>query len=168
MTKTVLNIENEYIVSRIHFIRGKRVMLDSDLAKLYIVETKVLNQAVKRNIDRFPSDFMFQLTSDEYENLKSHIVTSSWGGSRKLPFAFTEHGILQLSSVLRSKIAIEVNIEIMRTFTKLRNLVETSKELRDKIEALEQKYDHQFKIVFDTIKQLLYPKEKPKKIGFLR
>lgn len=135
---------------------------------LYGVETKVLNQAVKRNIDRFPADFMFLLTPQEVTNLKSHFVTSSWGGARKPPFAFTEHGILMLSSVLNSKRAIQVNIHIMRAFTKLREMLADHKDLREKIETMEKKYDRQFQIVFQAIKELLEPAPpKPKgPIGF--
>lgn len=143
-------------------------MLDKDLAELYGVETKALNQAVKRNIDRFPTDFMFLPTPQEVTNLKSQFVTSSWGGKRKPSYAFTEHGILMLSSILNSKRAIQVNIQIMRTFTKLREMLASNKELRQKIEDMEKKYDHQFQIVFQAIKKLLEPspaKSKPP-IGF--
>lgn len=151
-------------------------MLDSDLAELYGVETKKLNQAVKRNIARFPKDFMFQLTKEEAETsrsqnvtLKSQIVTSKsgHGGRRKLPYAFTEQGVAMLSTVLRSERAILVNIQIMRTFTKIREMLEDNKELREKIENMENKYDSQFKVVFDAIKRLINPPEPPKpKIGF--
>ncbi len=112
-------LSEETIANKIYFIRNQKVMLDRDLAALYGIETKVLNQAVKRNMSRFPEDFMFQLTEIEFQNLKSQIVTSSWGGSRKLPSAFTEHGVLMLSSVLKSDKAIQVNIQIMRIFTKV-------------------------------------------------
>ena len=144
-------------------------MLDSDLAVLYGVETKVLNQAVKRNTARFPKDFMFQLTKEELENLKSQFVTSSLkhGGRRKLPMVFTEHGVLMLSSVLKSERAIQVNIQIVRTFTKLREMLSQYKDLKGKIEEIEKKYNHRFKVVFDTLKHLLKEDEKPKnKIGF--
>ncbi len=156
------------IVSKIYIIRGKKVIFDSDLAIYYNVLTKNLNKAVTRNITRFPSDFMFQLTNDEFNNLKFHFGTSSWGGKRKLPRVFTEHGILMLSSVLRSERAIQVNIQIMRTFTKLREWILSNKDLKTKIEKLEKKYDKQFQIVFEAIKQLFDP-VKPKKkykIGF--
>lgn len=144
-------------------------MLDKDLAVLYGVETKMLNRAVKRNIERFPDDFMFQLTKEDFENLRFYFGTSSWGGQRYLPYAFTENGVAMLSSVLNSKRAIQVNIQIMRTFTKLKEFILTHKELQKKIEDMEKKYDHQFKIVFDAIKQLLVPPEiKKKKIGFKR
>ncbi len=148
---------NEIIENKILLIRGKKVMLDKDLAKLYSVQVKALNQAVKRNMKRFPADFMFQLNKQEFENLKSQFVTSSWGGVRKLPYAFTEHGVAMLSSVINSEKAIEVNIQIMRTFTKLREMLAGNKELREKIESMEKKYDSQFQIVFAAIKKLLEP-----------
>jgi phage regulator Rha-like protein len=157
------------IESKIYFIRGQKVMLDSDLAELYGVKTKELNKAVKRNKERFPDDFMFQLTKKETENLRSQIGTSSWGGRRYLPYAFTEQGVAMLSSVLRSKRAIYVNIQIMRTFTKLREILSTHKDLQRKIEEMEKKYDQQFKIVFDAIKALLqHPEPKKRPIGFIR
>ena len=163
-------VSQEIIETRIIFVRGKKVMLDKDLAVLYRVTTGNLNKAVKRNIDRFPEDFMFQLTKEEFQNLIFHFGTSSWGGARKLPYAFTENGVAMLSSVLNSERAIKVNIQIMRTFTKLREMLMTHKDLKEKIEAMEKKYDYQFKIVFDAIKQLLEPPEKSQKekIGFLR
>ena len=143
-------------------------MLDRDLAHLYEVTTGNLNKAVLRNIDRFPEDFMFQLTNEEFKNLKFHFGISSWGGTRKLPHVFTENGVAMLSSALNSQRAIHVNIQIMRTFTRLREMLMTHKDLKQKIEEMEKKYDYQFKIVFDAIKQLLEPPEKPKKrIGFL-
>ena len=156
------------IQSRIFLIREKKVMFDKDLSELYGVTTGALIQAVKRNIPRFPKDFMYQITREEFMALKSHFVISKGrGGTRKLPFAFTEHGILMLSSVLNSERAVLVNIEIMRTFTKLREMLASRKELRQKIEDMEKKYDYQFKIVFDAIKKLLEPPEKPKNpIGF--
>ena len=160
-------IPQQVIESKIFLIRGRKVMLDKDLAALYGVETKALNRAFKRNIDRFPEDFAFQLTKDEFENLRFHFGASSWGGQRYLPHAFTENGVAMLSSVLNSKSAIQVNIQIMRTFTKLREMLLTHKELQRKIEEMEKKYDHQFKIVFDAIKQLLTPQVKlHRKIGF--
>ena len=162
-------IPQEIIESKILFIHGKKIMIDKDLAKLYGVETKVLNQAIKRNIKRFPEDFMFQLSEEEFKIWKSQFVTSKAEkmGLRKKPYAFTEHGILMLSSVLNSERAILVNIQIMRTFTKLRELLMAHRDLHDKIEKLERKYDDQFKVVFDAIKKLLDPPEKPKEpIGF--
>ena len=145
-------------------------MIDRDLAFLYDVQTKVLNQAVKRNIKRFPEDFMFQLTEEEFRIWKSQIVTSNADkqGLRKRPYAFTEHGILMLSSVLNSNKAIEVKIQIMRTFTRLRELMLVHKDLRIKIEELERKYDSQFKIVFNALRKLIDPPKKPKTpIGFI-
>jgi hypothetical protein len=161
-------IPQEVIENKILLVRGKRVMLDKDLAILYGVTTGNLNKAVQRNIDRFPDDFMLQLTDEEFKNLIFQIGISSWGGVRKLPYAFTENGVAMLSSVLNSKRAIDVNIQIMRTFTRLREMLLTHKDLQRKIEVMEKKYDQQFKIVFDAIKQLLEPPAKPKKrIGFL-
>ena len=157
----------EAIEKKIFLLRGKKVMLDKDLADLYGVETFNLNKAVRRNIDRFPSDFMFQLTKEEFDNLIFQFGISSWGGTRKLPYAFTEQGVAMLSSVLRSKRAAQVNIEIMRAFVKLRELLATHKELARKLEELEKKYDSQFRIVFDAIRQLMIPPEKTKhQIGF--
>ena len=143
-------------------------MLSPHLAELYGVETRVLVQAVKRNIDRFPEDFMFQLTKDEFEDLKSQIVISSWGGMRRAtPYGFTEQGVAMLSSVLRSKRAVQVNIEIMRAFVRFRQMLTAHKDLERKIAALEKKYDAQFKVVFEAIHQLMSPPETPrKKIGF--
>ncbi len=155
------------IENRIYFIRGLKVMLDRDLAELYRVENKALKQQVKRNSDRFPADFMFELTEEEFKNLRSQFVTSSWGGQRYLPYAFTEQGVAMLSSVLRSKRAIYVNIQIMRTFAKLREIMATHKDLQRKIEEMEKKYDQQFRVVFDAIKSLLEtPKSKTRQIGF--
>lgn len=158
----------ERIAKRIYLIRGKKVMLDRDLAELYGVTTKVFNQAIKRNHKRFPDDFMFRLDFKEFSNLRSQTVTSSWGGQRYLTNAFTENGVAMLSSVLNSERAIQVNIQIMRAFTKLRELMATHQEIREKIEALERKYDHQFAVVFEAIKELLQPPVKPKqRIGFV-
>lgn len=162
-------IPDSRVASRIFFIRGKKVMLDRDLAELYGVETRALNQATKRNAKRFPVDFMFQLSTYETGVWMSQIVISKSVkmGLRKSPFAFTEQGVAMLSSVLNSDRAIQVNIQIIRTFTKLRELIASNKELREKIEKLESKYDQQFKIVFDAIKQLLSAPKKPaRKIGF--
>ncbi len=144
-------------------------MLSTDLAELYEVEPRVLVQAVKRNIDRFPKDFMFQLSEEEFENLKSQIVISSWGGPRRArPYAFTEQGVAMLSSVLRSKRAIQVNIEIMRAFVRMRQILASHKVLARKLAELEKKHDAQFRVVFDAIRQLMTPPDKPrKKIGFL-
>jgi len=161
----------EVIEQRILLVRGQKVMLDADLAALYGVETKQLVRAVKRNILRFPEDFMFQLSNDEFENLRYHFGTSShWGGRRYPPYAFTEHGVAMLSSVLNSPRAVQVNIQIMRTFAKLREIMSQHKDLARRLDELETKYDAQFKIVFDAIRQLMAPPEPepPKKrIGFL-
>jgi len=158
----------ERIQQCIYLIRGHKVLLDSDLAQLYRVETKVLNQAVARHKGRFPSDFMFRLNSDEFNNLRSQIVTSSWGGRRYPPRAFTEQGVAMLSSVLRSRRAIEVNIAIMRTFVKLREILATNTALRRKIEAMERRYDEQFKLVFKVLSEMVMPDKKPKtRIGYL-
>ncbi len=160
----------ERITDKIYLLRGKKVLMDRDLAELYVVSTSALNKAVTRNIDRFPPDFMFRLTSEEFSDLKFHFGTSSWGGTRKLPRAFTEQGVAMLSSVLRSKRAIEVNIAIMRAFVKLREMLTTHKKLSQKLADLERRledHDEQFKIVFDAIRALMAPPEKPKrKIGF--
>lgn len=159
----------EVIEKKILLISGQKVMLDSDLAALYGVETKMLVRAVKRNSERFPDDFMVQLTNEEFDNLKYHFGTSRWGGRRYLPYAFTENGIAMLSSVLSSKRAIQVNIQIMRTFVKLRELISTHKDLAKKLGELEKKYDSQFQIVFEAIRQILEVEEKPKKkIGYIR
>ena len=161
----------EIIERKIYFIRGHKVMLDSDLAEMYAVATKVLLQAVKRNLSRFPGDFMFQLNYQEVAALRSQIVTSKTGrgGRRYPPYAFTEQGVAMLSSVLNSERAIEVNIQIMRAFVKLRELMATHKDLARKLDDMEKKYDAQFKVVFDAIRQLMTPTEKPKrKIGFKR
>ncbi len=169
MSKDRSLIPPERIERSILLIRGQKVMLSTDLAELYQVEPRVLVQAVKRNIARFPQDFMFQLTKEEFSNLKSQIVISSWGGLRRArPYAFTEQGVAMLSSVLRSKRAIRVNIEIMRAFVRLRQILASNKELAKRLDELEKKYDVQFKIVFDAIRQLMKPPETKKRpIGFL-
>ena len=159
----------EAIAGRIVILRGERVLLDADLAELYGVETKMLNRAVKRNRDRFPDDFMFQLTEEEAGNLRYQNGTSSWGGRRYLPQAFTEHGVAMLSSVLRSRRAVMVNVEIMRAFVRLRGILAAHADLARKLAALERKYDAQFKSVFDAIRELMAPPEpKPRRrIGFI-
>jgi flagellar capping protein FliD len=157
------------ITGKIYLIRGQRIIIDRDLAELYEVETKQLKRAVRRNIDRFPADFMFELTKAELENLRCQFGTSSWGGVRYRPMAFTEQGVAMLSSVLNSDRAIQVNIQIMRAFTRLRRMLETHKELKKKLEEMEKKYDEQFQIVFEAIKQLISEDEKPKKkIGYVK
>jgi hypothetical protein len=160
------------IENKIYLIRGQKVMMDEDLAMLYGVLTKYLNQQVRRNITRFPEDFRFQLTREEAENLRLHFATSSYGGRRYLPFAFTEHGILMLSSVLNSKRAIDVNIQIMRIFVKIREILSAHKDLAHKLDQLEQKvgsHDVDIRQIFNAIRQIMKPtKEKSKKIGFLK
>ena len=149
-------IPDEKVISKIYLIRGEKVMMDSDLADLYGVETRRLNEQIKRNIERFPEDFMFQLTEPEFENLKSQIATSSWGGRRKLPYAFTEHGVLMLSSVLNSDLAIKINIQIMRVYTKIRNMLATHKDLLLKFEQFETKladHDDKIMLILEYIKQ---------------
>jgi hypothetical protein len=166
-TTDMLSVEN--INQLIFIIRSQKVMLSTDLAKLYGVSARVLIQAVKRNIDRFPDDFMFQLNEDEFENLKSQFVTSSWGGLRRAyPYAFTEQGVAMLSSVLRSDQAVKVNIEIMRAFVRMRQFLLANTELAQKLALLERKYDRQFKIIFDAIRELMTPPKEPAKppIGF--
>ncbi len=155
-------------------IRGRKVMLDRDLAELYKVGTRNLNQAINRNLDRFPDDFMFQLKPQEFENLISHFGTSSWGGTRKLPRAFTEQGVAMLSSVLRSKRAVRVNIQIMRTFIKLKKTIGRHRDLARKFELLENKvgkHDDEIRVIFDVIRRLTIPSppepEKPRRrMGF--
>ena len=163
-----ISVSLEQIHNLIYLIRGQKVMLDRDLAKLYGVETKQLKRAVRRNSRRFPRDFMLELTKEEYDSLRSQFGTFKRGGhSKYLPFAFTEQGVAMLSSVLNSKRAIDVNIEIMRAFVRLREILSTHRDLERKLIALEKKYDEQFKVVFDAIKALMKEEEKPKrKIGF--
>ena len=180
-----LRLTNDFITTKIHFLRGEKVLLDSDLAFLYGVPTKVLKQAVKRNIDRFPKDFMFLLADDEWsslrsqivtletarnsKNLRSQFVTSKTGRgqhSKYAPFAFTEQGVAMLSGILNSKQAVETNIAIMRTFVALRRWMESNRELAAKIRQLEKKYDQQFKLVFDAIQQLIKEESEKRPIGF--
>ncbi|MFZ0724844.1 MAG: ORF6N domain-containing protein, partial [Desulfobacterales bacterium] len=163
-------IPAEKIASMIYLIRSQKVMLDRDLAELYGVQTKVLKQAVRRNIERFPPDFMFELTDEEQKSLRSQIVTLKRGQhSKYLSFAFTEQGVAMLSSVLNSDRAVQVNIQIVRVFTKFRRMLETHKDHKRKIDAMEEKYDANFQIVFEAIKQLFDEEEKPKvKIGYIK
>jgi len=163
-----MKLEEVIIEGKIFLIRGHKVMLSIDLAELYNVEPKVLTQAVKRNVERFPSDFMFQLIYREFTNLKSQIVTSSWGGIRRaMPYAFTEQGVAMLSGILNSPRAIRVNIEIMRAFVRLRQMLISNVELARKLNALEKNYDAQFKVVFDAIRELMTPPDKPRRrIGY--
>jgi ORF6N domain len=163
--KSIVPIES--IRKSIILLRGQKVILDFDLAELYGVGTKVLNQSVTRNIERFPGDFMFRVTRQEVAILRSQFVTSRWGGIRYLPRAFTEQGVAMLSSVLRSKQAVQVNIEIMRAFVKLRQILYSNVDLARKLDALEKKYDSQFKVVFEAIRQLMSePESKTRQIGF--
>jgi hypothetical protein len=163
--KTLL--PQEQIERSIILLRGQKVMLDKDLALLYGVQTRDLNKAVRRNRDRFPTDFMFQLTLEEYKNLMFQIGTSRWGGTRKMLHTFTELGVAMLSSVLKSKRAVQVKIQIMRTFAALRELLTAHKDIARKLEEMEKKYDQKFTIVFEAIRQLLVPPDPPKqKIGF--
>ena len=166
----IIKVSEEIILEKIYMIHGAKVMLDRDLAEMYGVEVKRLNQAVKRNATRFPDDFMFQINQQEFQNLKSQIVTSSWGGTRKLPYAFTEQGVAMLSSVLNSETAIQVNIQIIRLFTKMKQLILDNKDLWMKIEKIEQhlvKNDEEIKTVFAYLKKLLIQENKPRNpIGF--
>ncbi len=166
--EVVESLTHQDIKNQIYYIRGRKVMFDRDLALLYGVPTKQLNQAVKRNVARFPEDFMFQLSVSETEVfLMSQFVTSNRGGLRYGSYVFTEQGIAMLSSILNSEKAIRVNIQIIRIFTKLREMVDSHKELREKIESLEKKYDGHFKIVFQALRQFLIEEEKPKEpMGF--
>jgi len=167
-----LTISEETITDKIYIIRNQKVMLDRDLAKLYGVETRVLNQAVKRNIGRFPDDFMFEVSKVEFDNLISQIVTSSWGGTRKLPFAFTEHGVMMLSSVLKSDKAIQTNIQIMRTFTKVKQMLLDTSDIKLNIVQIQKKlenHDKNIELVFSYLDELNEKKEdeKPRvKIGY--
>jgi len=165
MAKAKSLIPVERVAAQMYVIRGQTVMFDADLAALYGVETRALVQAVKRNAERFPQDFMFQLTDKEAEHLRSQFVTSSWGGRRYNPYAFTEHGVAMLSSVLRSKRAVEVNITIVRTFVRLRRILATHEDLARKV----AQHDRQIAVLFDQVKHLLEPPPAPKKppIGFI-
>ena len=169
---SVLVIPDELVINKIYLIRNQKVMLDTDLAELYQVETKVLNQQVKRNIKRFPDDFMFQLTETEFKNLMFQIGISSWGGKRKLPFVFSEQGVAMLSGILNSDRAIAVNIQIMRIFTRIRQMLADTTDLRLDIEKIKKKLDNQDKnmeIVFRYLDELIEKKESPKertKIGY--
>lgn len=170
-------IPDEILMNKIFLIRGKKVMIDEDLSELYGVETKRLNEQVKRNLSRFPDDFMFQLSKEEFTNLKSQIATTSWGGRRTPPYAFTEHGVLMLSSVLNSERAIQVNIQIIRIFTKMREMLMSHKEILQRLEQIENKlfeHDDKIMLVFEYIKQLEQAKQEEfdqknrKKIGYKR
>ena len=163
-------LPDEKVINKIYVIRGKKVMLDRDLAEMYGVETKMFNRQVKRNIERFPEDFMFQLTSEEFENLRYQFGTSSWGGSRYLPYAFTEQGVSMLSGVLNSAIAIQVHIQIIRVFTKMKELLLTHKDILLKLEKMEKdvkENKEDIAMIFKAVKQLINPPSTPRKrIGF--
>ena len=176
MKKEILVNEN-FVISKIYMIRNQKVMVDQDLAEMYGVETRRLNEQVKRNMDRFPDDFMFQLNEGEFEILMSQSATSRWGGRRKMPYAFTEHGVLMLSSVLNSQVAIQVNIKIMRVYAKFREMLLTNKDILLKLENLERqilkhdekanKQEEEIQIVFNALKQLLNPPQEPRKrVGY--
>ena len=163
-----ISIPLERVERLILVVRGQRVMLDTDLAKLYGVETKALNRAHARNRERFPTDFAFQLTEAEFADLRCQFGTSRWGGRRYRPYAFTEHGVAMLSGVLHSRRAIQVNLAIMRTFVRLRQMLASNAQLARKLEDLEKKYDSQFRAVFDALRELMVPPEpKKRRIGFL-
>ncbi|MES2773652.1 MAG: ORF6N domain-containing protein [Bacteroidota bacterium] len=175
--KKAASVEEERIVSKIYLIRDRKIMLDKDLAELYDVTTSNLNKAVKRNLKRFPEDFMFQLTDAEFKNLIFQSGTSSWGGTRKMPYGFTEQGVAMLSGVLNSDRAIEVNIRIIRIFTKLREMLLTHKDILLKLEKIEKEFMKQesrtitnednIRMIFDALKKLLNPPVEPRKrIGF--
>ena len=167
MIENLSLIPNERIERSILFIRGHKVMLDSDLAVLYGVTTKRLNEQVNRNRDRFAEDFMFQLTKLEFAILKSQNATPSWGGRRTLPYAFTEHGVVMLASVLNSPIAVLASLQVVRTFVRLREILSTHKDLARKLNALEKKYDSQFAVVFEAVRKLMTPPTpKRRRIGF--
>jgi len=173
--KNNLLIPDEVLMNKIFLIRGLEVMIDSDMAELYKVETRRLNEQVKRNIERFPINFMFQLTKEEFDNLKSHFATSSWGGRRKLPYAFTEHGILMLANVLKSDRAIKMSIRIIEVFVKIREILLTHKDILLRLEKIEQtitEHDSNILIIFEYLKQLEQAKQEQlnyknrKRLGF--
>nr|WP_314895899.1 ORF6N domain-containing protein [uncultured Flavobacterium sp.] len=162
MSNEISLVPDDVVMNKIYFIRNQKVMLDRDLATLYGVETKRLNEQVKRNLTRFPEDFMFQLNEIEFQNLKSQFATSSWGGIRKLPYVFTEHGVLMLSSVLNSEKAIQTNIQIMRIFTKIRQMLLDTTEIRLDVETIKKKIENQGKnieLVFQYLDELIEKKE---------
>lgn len=173
MSQTIIAIPDEAIIDKILLIRGKKILLDRDLASLYHVSTRDFNKAVKRNIKRFPEDFMFQLTKEEFGNLMFQNGTSSWGGTRKLPYAFTEQGVAMLSGILSSDIAIEVNIRIIRIFTRLREMLLTHTEILLKLEQLERQVvqnSEDIQMIFTALKQLLTSPEQTdrRRVGFRR
>ena len=161
---------SERIENKIHFIRGQKVMIDSDLAVIYGVTTKRVNEQVKRNIERFPEDFMLQLSVEEWKNLKSQFATSSWGGRRKLPYAFTEHGAVMLASVLSSPVAVQASILVVRAFVRLREIIATHKEMDSKMELMEMRldgHDEEITTLFKALRKLMETPNSPRKrIGF--
>lgn len=165
-----MGIPEEVLIRKIHVINGVKVMLDSDLAELYQVDTKRLNEQVRRNSGRFPEDFMFRLTAEQWDHLKSQSATSSWGGRRSLPYVFTEQGVSMLSSVLNSEVAIKVNIRIIRVFTKMREVLLTHKDLLLEMEEIRKKVsgqDEKIELIFNYLKQFIKSQEEPRKqIGF--
>jgi hypothetical protein len=165
LSKALVQVATEFVENAILLVRGERVILDADLAKLYGVTTARLNQQVKRNLERFPSDFMFELTKKEYESLMLQIATSSvtHGGRRKLPFVFTEHGAIMAANVLNSKTAVQASVQVVRAFIRLRQMLTSNAELARKLSDLERKYDSQFRVVFDAIRQLMTPSEPQRK-----
>jgi len=167
-----LAIPDEVIMNKIYLIRGQKVMIDSDLSELYGVETRRLNEQVKRNLSRFPEDFMFKLSEEEYKNLMSQIATSSWGGRRRLPYVFTEHGVLMLSSVLNTERSIKVNIQVMRIYVHIREMMMLHKDVLQHLDSLERRlngHDNEIKVVFEYLKQFQQiesnQKDRPK-IGY--
>ena len=165
-------LPDEIIINKIYLIRGQKVMLDKDLAEMYGIDTKVLKQAVKRNMARFPKDFIFTLTQKEFQHLRSQIVTSSWGGIRYLPTAFTEQGVAMLSGVLNSPVAVQVHIQIIRIFTKMKEMLLTNKDILLKLEKMEKdvkENKEDIAMIFEALKQLLNPQQpKRRMIGFNR
>lgn len=167
LRRATTEITTANIGAAIFLLRGQKVMLDVHLAGLYGIETKALTRAVRRNMARFPSDFMFQLSNQEFANLRRHFGTSSWGGRRHLPYAFSEQGVAMLSSVLRSERAVQVNIQVVRTFVRLRAILASHEHLARKLSALESRYDAQFRSVFDAIRELMSPTRTTRRpIGF--
>lgn len=168
--ESLIKIVEEKIINKIYLIRDKKVMLDFELASMYNVETKQLKRQVRRNLERFPEDFMFELSHKEFSNLRSQFGTTSWGGTRYSPMAFTEQGVAMLSSVLSSATAISVNIQIIRVFTKMKEMLLTNKDILLKLEQLERKvtkHDESLQMIFEALKQLLTPPQEPRqRIGF--
>ena len=157
----------ESVISKIYIVKNQRVMMDFDLAEIYGIETKRLKEAVRRNIERFPEDFMFELTQHEFQNLRTQIASSSWGGSRYAPFAFTEHGAVMLASVLNSETAIKASIFVVRTFVKLRQIINNYQSLSDRVDDLEDKFDGQISHILEAIEELSEQKNPPREpIGF--